>query len=233
MPLLKASGVKTLFVEFPDHIVSDLVRITSESSLLSYVDSNNLEPSRMTVLWHTLQAAKTMGITVRGYECPEYVHRVGEVKTIMDDPSLRGREKKERIDALSEELVSLEWTQRRDDYAAAFVRREARGKYLVLGGLAHSGNYDKGDMPTERPGVVLAEAVNADMKPYARKGYKGLNNKLGIPAIDFELTSELREIGSTIKGDGKSADFHARFPASIYQDPKFPWLPRSSPRASR
>lgn len=228
MPLFNANGVRTISFELPQDAIDELRKIPNRETLATY-DSKRYGGtlSGSIYVWELLKAAEKYHIRILGHEHPDEGDKiatvVSEFRKIMDDKKLTVDEQIAKLQQKAKILRSEKLDMvKRDDYAAAYIKKNAAGKYLVIGGLGHSGNYSAGDKSTEERSFK----INMDKwHALAATGYKGLNVKLGIPAIDYDIMRTIKEAGATLKGDGKASDYDVRLPNDIYENPDYPWLP--------
>ena len=96
----------------------------------------------------------------------------------------------------------------RDDFAASHIRANRKGKYLVIGGWSHSGNFTKADMDDPERETDYGYTKSQD----TFNKYQGLDIKLGVPSIDYRKAYSEDSLGAVTKTNGKFSTYEVALP---------------------
>lgn len=198
LPYFKAHGVQTLSVELPQNIVDEMKVIADRDQLKRHWPRAS---DQMHGYFEVVKAAQRMGIRVIGHETkwPK-----------MLEEALRSEQKDEGVVSAGRSLWagSEAGMKLRDDFAASHIRANRKGKFLVLGGWNHSGNFTEADMDAPDRETDYGYVKSQDTS----SRYEGLDSKLGIPSIDYRKMNRNDLPGAMSKASGKFSTYEVALP---------------------
>jgi hypothetical protein len=117
----------------------------------------------------------------------------------------------------------------RNKRSVDYLKKNAKGKVLALGGTLHSGNY-KPDDSMKVMVHTIGETLLVQMEQNPRgivveKEYAGLDVLMNYPAIDYNHVDAAGSVGLTKKTDGKFNNYEVVLPPTVKEMKITSWPP--------
>jgi hypothetical protein len=205
----------TLAIELSAGMVDDMRNASSRDAFFAKWPGLHGAPSFQNY-YELVQAGNKAGLVVMGYdtayapELEKLLHNAKPTPAEQDRMSVLWHE--DSVQASSEAGMRM-----RDESGYQEIKSKAKGKKLVLGGKAHSGDYDPNDLIMSVDtfgGMPSITRRDEGIRPL-RGHYQGIDARLGIPSIDFRDTVLPGGLGQTIKTSGKFNTYEVSLPEDL------------------
>lgn len=198
LPYFKANGVETVSLELPQNLIDEMKDISDTAEFQKRWPRAG---EQIMGCFDVVKSAQKLGIHVLGHEV--------RWPTILEK-ALQSQQQDEFVvsETRSWWAGSEKGMKERDDFAASHIRTNVKGKFLVIGGWGHSGNYTKADMDDYERETDYGYTKSHDTS----NKYQGLDFKLGIPSVDYRKAYPADPLGKVSKTNGKFSTYEVALP---------------------
>lgn len=197
IPLFKEKDIEAISYELPQFIMDDISNASSAEEVAGIYIGSGTSAKEWQSLYDLTQKAKQHGLAVFGHENPETLSYHLWKKPIEQ----WSPDEMEKSEANHRAALTLAGLTARNEWSANYIREYIpHGKKVIIAGSTHGKLFDP-DNPTKNP----------------EHDYKGINEILGFPSIDFALIDDdnLQAMGMIHKPANREANLRVAFPSDL------------------